>query len=232
MPIDQLDTTKTGGPEGATSRAPGTALALRPATGSPGAIYMSDDFGVLAVQARRARFIAAHPHMADRVLGRRPSPIVSKTHAITVNCRTGERTIQLAPVVEVAPPAPRETVKRLPAPVAPRPHQQHARFTAWQNRHGINAVIDACAKHWSVAARALIAPVRFRRIVVPRHAAMKLMADVLHISNPAIGWALGRRDHTTCLSGIKRAGVLLETDPDFAAKYAAALAEVKKGEPA
>lgn len=62
---------------------------------------------------------------------------------------------------------------------------------------------------------------RARYIARPRQAAYLLAKLYTKASLPAIGNRF-RRDHTAVMHGIDRARHLIETDPDFAAKYKAA----------
>lgn len=59
---------------------------------------------------------------------------------------------------------------------------------------------------------------RARHIARPRQAAYLLAKLYTKASLPAIGNRF-RRDHTAVMHGICRAKQLIETDPDFAAKY-------------
>lgn len=90
----------------------------------------------------------------------------------------------------------------------------------------INLVLTICAAHWNVPASMLWDAVRVKIYVRPRHAAMAILKEVLSLSTPTIGYALNR-DHTTVMHGLIRHDVNYETDRDYAARFDAALAEVR-----
>ncbi len=60
---------------------------------------------------------------------------------------------------------------------------------------------------------------RHQYICKARFAAWHLIREQRRFSLNQIGQAYSFRDHSTIRSGILRAEVLLETDPDFAARY-------------
>lgn len=177
-----------------------------------------DQIGIVsALQAKRAAVIAANPHVAAKVLGKKPDGIACKTHAITVDLRTGKRTVSTAsevnPFIVPKKPDPAPPPRTIP-PTIYRPD-------------GVRAILAVCAKHWEVGVPALMGPGRSHRLAHPRFAAMVLIQDLVGLSTTAIGRAIGRRDHTTILSGFRRAAWLLENDADWAQRYALAATELK-----
>jgi len=173
----------------------------------------TDTTGIFeGLQARTATYTAAYPHLARRMLGKRPIVIASKTHAITVDLRTNQRTVTTAaqenPFVRVAKP------KRAPA----RP------FRAVK----IAKIIDAVCKAWDVEGADLHTPCRRRGLAWPRFAAYRIISLTFGWSTPQIG-RIFERDHTTIMHGLQRAQWLLERDRDWSRRYACAVAELKSG---
>jgi chromosomal replication initiator protein len=58
----------------------------------------------------------------------------------------------------------------------------------------------------------LLGPRRSRQVALPRQVAMYLLREETNASLPAIGDALGGRDHTTVLYGYEKIADLIETD--------------------
>lgn len=83
------------------------------------------------------------------------------------------------------------------------------------HRGRVSDVIVAAAAVFGVPVEDMLSPSRVRRVAYPRFAAMHFLHNVLRISLPSIGTALNR-DHTTCLSGIRRAAHLRCDDISFA----------------
>lgn len=54
---------------------------------------------------------------------------------------------------------------------------------------------------------------RDRFSAAPRHVCMLLVRDICHISTPSIGKLFGGRNHTTVLSGLRRAPHWMAADP-------------------
>jgi hypothetical protein len=67
--------------------------------------------------ARRAVVIAANPGHAARILGKPPQYVMPKEHRITVNCKTGERTVE---TIDLQPTRPVYLPFRPKPPVEPR----------------------------------------------------------------------------------------------------------------
>lgn len=173
----------------------------------------NDSLGIVSArQDERARYVAAYPHLADRMLGRRPKVIASKTHAITVNCRTGERT-----VAQVAPNPF----------VAPKPRPARARHVPVREIK-LRQILDAVAAAYEVTLTDMMGYGRCRRWSYPRFAAYRIVRASLGWSTTIIGRSF-LRDHTTVISGMKRAEWLLENNRDWSRRYAAAVAELERG---
>jgi chromosomal replication initiator protein len=68
----------------------------------------------------------------------------------------------------------------------------------------------------------LVGPRRSRQVALPRQVAMYLLREETNASLPAIGDALGGRDHTTVLYGYEKISDLIETD-DFLRKQVSAI---------
>lgn len=194
----------------------------------------AEPIGIYAEQVAKreavvARLSPAARHQAFPKLYARPTP-GETAYQITVNCKTGERVIQGLVLPPAAPverkPHPRPVV-RPPLPQPIKSGKLGVREMVAAQREGIQTIILVCARHWNVTPQALTAFGRVRIFARPRQAAMLLMRDLLGLSFPAIGLALGRRDHTTALDGARRAQELLETDAAWGARYHAALAELK-----
>jgi hypothetical protein len=184
-------------------------------------MHPTDATGIVeGLQQRTATYAAAYPHLARRMLGKRPIVTASKTHAITVDLRSGRRTVTTAtaenPFVRPSPivmPALPIVVQR---PTVFRPD-------------GIRRILAVVAQHWDVGVPALLGAGRSHCLTRPRFAVMKLISERMALSMPTIGRALGNRDHTTILSGLRRAEYLHENDSDWRQRYDAALAELSSG---
>lgn len=166
------------------------------------------DIGIVRdLQERRetyAKFIAP----------RRPQ--AAKVHRIEVNCRTGERTVQSVEPQPVNPFARSQPII-VTRPTVFRPD-------------GVRRILSVVAGHWNVGVPAILGPGRVNVLARPRFAAMKLIRERLGLSTTAIGFTLGKRDHTTCISGLRRAEYLHDYDADWRQRYDAALAELESAE--
>jgi hypothetical protein len=164
--------------------------------------------------ARTQAVIAANPHLADRIMGKRVY-VAPKETRITVDCRTGERTVQ-TDVQPVAPPAPRPAPIIVYRPTIFRPD-------------GLRRILVVVATQWNVGVPSLLGAGRSRCLAYPRFAAMKLISERMGITSTPLGRALNR-DHSTILAGLRRAGWLHENDADWRQRYDAAEAELKSAE--
>jgi chromosomal replication initiator protein len=73
-------------------------------------------------------------------------------------------------------------------------------------------IIAAVANQFQVDEDQLLGPRRSRQVALPRQVAMYLLREETNASLPAIGDALGGRDHTTVLYGYEKIADLIETD--------------------
>lgn len=74
-------------------------------------------------------------------------------------------------------------------------------------------VIDVVANRYSVSVEDIMSPKRDKEIVFPRHIAMFILRDELHLSFPKIAVALGRKDHTTAIHSVEKIARELSLDP-------------------
>ncbi len=73
-------------------------------------------------------------------------------------------------------------------------------------------VIETVARYFGYEVEALLGQDRSRDVALPRQMTMYLIREETDASLPAIGDALGGRDHTTILYGVKRIADLMERD--------------------
>ncbi len=78
-------------------------------------------------------------------------------------------------------------------------------------------VVDAVSRHYGVAEKDLKGRARTRNIVMPRQVAMYLLREETDISLEEIGRAIGGRDHTTVMHGIKKIEGQIDTDSELRA---------------
>lgn len=166
--------------------------------------------------SRTDRALASNPMLSPaakaRILGKAPIFLPSKSHRITVDIKSGARTVDSTDITLTAP--------------ATSPIVRRSRSRVMTPRLRI---FDAVIKAWKIGPEELMSRSRQRRIAYPRFACFQFLAS-LGWSTPQIGKVFGR-DHTTVMHGLKRAEWLQRRDPDWRARYAAALAELK-GSPA
>lgn len=77
-------------------------------------------------------------------------------------------------------------------------------------------IVDACAEHFGVSQIALKSHCKRHNVVKPRHIAMYLARKLSLKSLPEIGRRMGRRDHSTVLSGVRKIERKLHSDSDLA----------------
>jgi len=92
----------------------------------------------------------------------------------------------------------------------------------------IARVVDAVAADFGLTRDDLLCARRARAVSLPRQAAMLLARRLTHHSLPAIGHAIGRRDHTTILYGIRRIEAAEQQDPALAARLAAIATRIRQ----
>ncbi len=73
-------------------------------------------------------------------------------------------------------------------------------------------IIDAVAAFYNSSLEALVGPDRSKDVALPRQVAMYLIREETAASLPAVGDALGGRDHTTIMYGYKKIADLIERD--------------------
>lgn len=94
----------------------------------------------------------------------------------------------------------------------------------------VQRVIAECAKVFGVSRIDITSKRRSRTVVRPRQAAMYVSKMLTLRSMPEIGRAIGMRDHTTILYGVRKISELIETDPVLAADVAAVISRFKPWE--
>lgn len=130
---------------------------------------------------------------------RAPS-LAGRVHRITVNLKTGERTVERV----AAPARPVET------PPAPPPRIYIL--------DGARPVLLAVAEAYDISHFALTSRSHKRGCSWPRMAVYRLLWTKAGYSTTRIGKMLDR-DHTTVLTGIRKADRLLVEDPEWARCY-------------
>jgi chromosomal replication initiator protein len=82
---------------------------------------------------------------------------------------------------------------------------------------GLSEIIDAAAQEFGVERQALLSNTRRRRVTDARQVAMYLARELTDHSYTEIAEGIGRRDHATAISAVKRIKAALLTDPDMRA---------------
>lgn len=168
-----------------------------------------------ALQAERAAILAnVAPRHRAKLRGWAPKPLEAKSHEITVNLKTGERTVAQPKADPIPAPAPKPAPKYLDRYARPRGAAMH--------------VINLVAEAWETLPYVLTSPNQSRRASYPRFACYWLMYSRVNLSTTKIGHFI-RRDHTTILEGIKRAKHLFDHDPDWRRRYDAVVAKLEEG---
>jgi len=83
------------------------------------------------------------------------------------------------------------------------------------------------AEHYGLDPAEMNSPCRERRVARPRQVVMWLARRRTERTLHEIGDALGRRDHTTILHGIRTIERLIESDPELAADTRAIIRELE-----
>jgi len=91
-----------------------------------------------------------------------------------------------------------------------------------------DAVLRAVAERYGVDVENLRSLSRQARVVLARQVAMYLLRHLTDTSLPAIGKALGGKDHSTVLHAVKKIGKLVLEDAQLADDVAALMRELKK----
>jgi hypothetical protein len=143
----------------------------------------------------------------------------------------------VAPHDRIAPePGKAEVQKAPPKPVAVRVTQREVRVRGSNNwrrgervtdRKRIADVVSAAAEVFGVSVDDLLSPSRKRSVAYPRFAAFHILHKVIRLSLPTIGKTF-KRDHTTILSGVRKAAILRRKDPAFAGRSRLLAAELRR----
>lgn len=173
------------------------------------------DAGLARVRCPRAR---------ARILGVPYALPPAKEHRITVNCRTGERTVETVEAPTPQKPNPFNGPKPAPAMLneAPRnPHLAPAQAMPPTPRDIIRSFVAELAatgfqaEGQPLTVDTLLNPRRTRALVVPRHVVMWLTYKLCpHFSLPQLGRVFNR-DHTTIMHAVRRAPTWLIAHPDM-----------------
>jgi hypothetical protein len=183
------------------------------------------------------------------------APIVARarSHRITVNCKTGEKTVETidttpkkrrrVEVVTQPEPTPLEKAQAEIASLRARLGHAHRRLDLEETvtRHAIEdiqklfcaelAAADYTKGGPAYTIETLKSPRRSRPVAWPRQVCVALVRHLCQwASLPRIGHAFGGRDHTTVMHSCARAPAIMEADPilrDVHAKVLAAFEAAK-----
>jgi chromosomal replication initiator protein len=87
-----------------------------------------------------------------------------------------------------------------------------------ERRVELEQVLSAVAGHYGLKVSDLKGSKKTREITRPRQVAMYLARRLTSCSFPQIGRALGNKDHSTVVKGVKRLSGEMSADPDLAAR--------------
>jgi chromosomal replication initiator protein len=82
---------------------------------------------------------------------------------------------------------------------------------------GLSEIVDAAAQEFGVDRHSLLSNTRRRRVTDARQVAMYVARELTDHSYTEIAEGIGRRDHATAISAVKRIKAALLTDPDMRA---------------
>lgn len=168
---------------------------------------------VTALQERRARFADRHPALRRHFAGKGPDTTDAKTTYITVDCRTGERSLSMlvdreamqnkintraaaVAKLELERLALKREEERLALALAMNKQIESARVPV----SGIFAAVSAATGY---TYGELAGPRRGKPLVRARQTLYWLIKRLRpDLSYPAIGRAVGNRDHTTPMAGV------------------------------
>lgn len=189
---------------------------------------MNERLGIFdGLQARTQSFAERHPALRRFFQGKGPDHSSARNHFITVNCKTGAVTATSEPASRPDP-----AYKNMPSIRAIMLQQEAQQFLAAKRGPRVKpgpkwppldytfaaSVVQAVCDAWNIDDWRVMSPSRESRTVYPRFAVMLILNQRTECSLPAIGNFL-RRDHTTCLAGIRRARALFREDPEWRANY-------------
>lgn len=120
------------------------------------------------------------------------------------------------------PPQPRAPIVRRLEPVLKHrlpPVANLPKASPLQSSVSVSDVLVAVCAEWGVDRQELLGRCLARRLARPRHAAYLLLRRLTCLTSPAIAVVMCRADHTTILTGLRRALLLLADDADWRARY-------------
>jgi len=127
----------------------------------------------------------------------------------------------MAEMKEAAPEGPQAVAAPIPEPVGISKIASEQFALAWRlmttSEPGIvRRICFLVAAYYGVPALDLRSERRFKEIILPRQVAMYLASRTTLLSTPKIGRAMGGRDHTTVLHGVRKIERLIKTDEKLA----------------
>ncbi len=165
-----------------------------------------------SAQALARRFAERHPSLRRRIMGQGPDVSNAKETQISVDCATGERSIsdfisedaaqraiakrtEELVALEIEKIATRRAAERMAEiQLIPRPYLVPVR-----------ALFDAVTAATEFSYDELVGPRRSKTVSKARQIVYYLLGQLRpDLSYPAIGKAVGGRDHTTPISGIRK----------------------------
>lgn len=93
----------------------------------------------------------------------------------------------------------------------------------------VAAIIVVVAAAFEVTPHKIRSASRNRAHVIPRHAAMWIARETTRLSFPVIGRAVGRRDHSSVMHGVRRMEERMAADAVLAARVRGLLVVVQAG---
>lgn len=196
---------------------------------------MTHDIGIYSARQSRLASVLATASQAsrDRITGKKVAWQEASVTWIEVNLKTGARTITQGPQTAPTDDSGEESVNEAPpnpAPVAPppaprpqdgppapaRPYPETV--NPFDRPKATKAVLRAAASVWGVTEIELVGVVRTYRLAHPRSAIYTVLRE-FGWPFQKVGHAVGKRDHSTAISGARRFRFNMQT-PDFASKYA------------
>ena len=146
-----------------------------------------------------------------------------RAHRITVNLKTGERTVESdADIPHAAPKVPAWT-RHVEAP-----------STSYKSRHITQAqqiaagratfqrILAAVATAYGTTPGLILGRYQTKQLYEARYASYRLVRLILRWSSTTMAAAYGRKDHTAVLAALARADRLYQSDGDWRACYDAA----------
>lgn len=181
-----------------------------------------DPIGIVAaIQERRsaleASLVRASPAARARALRKPPVYVQPQETRITVDCRTGVRTVER--LGEQSKKVARQEVVARPPELPPQPKQ----VTAKQ-------IVFVVEKAFGVGRYTILSGSRVQPISWARFAACRLIRELLDFSYPAIAQYVGVSDHTSIIHAMRRSDFFLEQNGDWARRYRLALLALSQRE--